>query len=153
MFRALAMLVLGLVSTAVLFGMPAPSVVVPLKEKCSGTVLQVVPGHLSFAGVGQATYFGKYSMVGSSDFDGLGNLFNGEFVSTLSDGSTIDGVLSGTYSPLPSGQIRFDVTVTWLNGTGRLVGVTGQADVVAVLDAVAPGAAFRYEGFGSLLVP
>jgi hypothetical protein len=153
MFRLLAMIVLGLVSTAVLFGSPSPSVVVPLKEKCSGTVLQVAPGHLSFAGIGQASYFGKYSMVGSSDFDNLGNLFNGQFVSTLSDGSTIEGVLSGTYTPLPTGQIRFDVAVTFLNGTGRLVGVTGQADVVAVLDGVAPGAAFEYEGIGNLLVP
>src|SRR5262245_49224927 len=66
---------------------------VPHKEHCTGTLTDVVPGTLFFAGVGRATHFGRYSIEGNNDFDALGNVLNGEFTTTAADGSTI----SGTY--------------------------------------------------------
>jgi hypothetical protein len=126
---------------------------VPLKQKCAGTLTTVVPGHLSYTGAGQANHFGNYAIVGSTDFDQLGNLLNGHDFVIAADGSTIEGSYSGTFTPLPTGQIRFNVTVVWSNGTGRFAGVTGQSDVVAFADGVAPGAAFHYEALGNLIFP
>ena len=126
---------------------------VPLKQKCSGTLTTVVPGHLTYSGAGQANHFGNYAILGSADFDQLGNVLNGHDFVIAADGSTIEGFFAGTFAPLPSGQIRFDVTVVWQNGTGRFAGVTGQSNVVAFADGVAPGAAFQYTGLGSLDFP
>jgi hypothetical protein len=126
---------------------------VPHKERCTGTLTSVVPGTLHFAGTGNATHFGKYTITGSNDFDDEGNVLNGEFTTTTLDGSTITGVYEGTYTPLPDGRIRFDVHVLWIEGTGRLEGVTGEADVVAFLDGVTPGAAFEYVTKGTLTFP
>ena len=150
-------LVTKLVSTAlvplVLVGIASAAVVVPYKERSAGALTDVVPGHLSFAAEGRATYLGLYTMEGSNDFDLAGNVLNGAITLTSRDGSTISGSFAGTYAPLETGQVRFEVIVTWLAGTGRLEGVTGDAAVVAVVDGVAPGAAFRAQGFGNLVLP
>lgn len=129
------------------------SVTVPHREQCSGTLTAVAPGSLSFAGRGVATHFGQYTITGSNDFDDQGNVLNGQFTTVTSDGSSITGNFSGTYTLLSSGQVRFDVIVHWVAGSGRLAGVTGTADVVAILDGVTPGAAFEYETLGALTFP
>jgi hypothetical protein len=126
---------------------------VPHKEHCTGTLTDVVPGTLFFAGQGEATHFGLYTIEGSNDFDADGNVFGGVFTTTAADGSTISGIYAGTYTPLADGKVRFDVHVHWLEGTGRLAGVTGEADTVAILDGVAPGAAFEYVTRGTLTFP
>lgn len=126
---------------------------VPHRERCRGILTSVTPGTLFFAGEGVATHLGRYSIEGSNDFDDQGNVLNGQFTTTAADGSTLSGVYQGTYTPLPDGTVRFDVHVAWLVGTDRLAGVTGQADVVAFLDAVAPGASFEYFTRGFLTFP
>ena len=123
------------------------------REHCRGNAIDVVPGLMTFAGTGTATHFGRYTIVGRHNVDELGNVFNGEFTTTAADGSTISGIHSGTYAPLPSGKIQFNVHVSWLEGTGRLAGVTGEGDVTAVLDAAEPGAAFEYVTRGTLSFP
>jgi len=141
---------------AAFVALPAPAaaeVTVPHFEHCAGTMTALEPGTLFFGGTGHATHFGKYEIVGSNDFDEAGNVLNGEFTTTAADGSTISGIYSGTYTALPSGAIRFDVHVEWLEGTKRLASVTGEADVVAILDALAPGAAFEYVTEGTLTFP
>ena len=112
-----------------------------------------MPGHLSYAGQGLATQFGNYSITGSADFDNFGNIQNGEDTIVTADGATIRAAYSGTFTPLPSGQIRFNVSATWHSGTGRLAGATGHSDVVAFVDGVFPGAAFQYEALGNLVFP
>jgi hypothetical protein len=92
---------------------------VPHKEHRDGTLTDVVSGTLYFAGEGHATHFGHYTIVGSNDFDDLGNVLDGVFTTTAADGSTISESYSGTYTPLPTGQVRFDVHVLWLDGTAR----------------------------------
>lgn len=126
---------------------------VPHRERCAGILTNVAAGKLSFEGQGVGTHFGKYKIVGGNDFDNAGNVLNGEFSTITLDGSTISGIYSGTYTPLASGQVRFDVRVYWLNGTGRLAGVTGEADVVALLDSVSTGAGFEYITRGTLALP
>ena len=126
---------------------------VPHRERCAGTLTNVSTGKLSFTGQGVGTHFGKYTIVGGNDFDNAGNVLNGEFTTITSDGSTISGTYSGTYTPLASGEVRFDVRVRWINGTGRLAGVTGEADVVALLDSVSTGAGFEYITRGTLALP
>jgi hypothetical protein len=134
---------------------------VPHKERCRGTLIDVLPPgpdnplpSLLFAGEGRATHFGKYSIEGSNDFNPLtGEVLNGRFTTTAANGSTISGVYAGTFTPLPDGRTRFDVHVLWLEGTGRLAGVTGAADVVAVLDGTEAGSAFEYVTLGTLTFP
>lgn len=125
----------------------------PHREHASGTLTDVQPGTLFFAGSGLATHFGRYSIEGSNNFDNLGNVNDGVFTTTTADGSTLTGIYFGTYTPLPSGQVRFNVEAQWLEGTGRFEGVTGTGDVVAILDAVAPGAGFEYVTNGTLTFP
>jgi len=150
--RSLATVV-ALIACLCLAGRTSAGPTVPHKEHCTGTLTDVFPGTLFFAGKGTATHFGKYSIEGSNDFDDEGNVLNGEFTTTAADSSTISGIYEGTYTPLPDGSVRFDVHVLWLTGTGRLAGVTGEADVVAFLDGVAPGAAFEYFTRGTLTFP
>jgi hypothetical protein len=151
MFRSLIHLVPCLLAV-VAFAGAANAQSVPYKEKSAGALTTVAPDHVGFAAKGQATHFGLYTIVGGNDLDALGNVLNGQLAVLTADGATIQGVYSGTYTPLPTGEVRFEVSVTWFGGTGRLSGVTGQASVDAMVDAVAPGAGFSAEGFGSLLL-
>ena len=126
---------------------------VPHREHCTGTLTAIVPGTMFFTGIGVATHFGQYSIEGRHDFDALGNILNGEFTSTAADGSTLSGIYSGTYTPLPDGTFSFDVHALWLEGTGRLEGVTGEGDVIATLAGLAPGSAIEYFTDGFLVFP
>jgi hypothetical protein len=126
---------------------------VPHKEHCAGTLTRVEPGKLHFAGEGNATHFGKYSISGSNEFDDQGNVKNGEFTTVAADGATISGDYSGTYTVLADGRIRFDVHVHWTQGTGRLAGVTGEADTTAFLTGLQEGATFTYDTLGTLTFP
>ncbi len=153
MLRSLANL-LVVVMTLGLFAAPAAArPTIPIREHCEGTVTNALPGTLFFAGEGVGSHWGRYSIEASNDFDAQGNITNGEFTTTAADGSTISGIYSGTYSALPSGKIRFDVTAQWLVGTGRLEGVTGVGVVVAILDGVTPGSAAEYDTVGFLVLP
>jgi hypothetical protein len=128
---------------------------VPLLERCEGTVQSFNPmtGVLEFAGKGHATVFGLYTVGGSSaafplsPTDGL--VFGGD-TTTTRDGASIKSQFTGVYAVLDPGQIEFRVTARWGDGTGRLAGVTGEGEVVARLDGLAPGSAFTYETVGTL---
>jgi hypothetical protein len=113
-------------------------------------------GTMKFIAQGNATQMGNYSQVGGHNFtapnaQGVGQVVNGVFTSTAADGSTISGTYSGTYTVLPNNQIRFNVRALWLSGTGRLAGVTGQADVVALMNATT--GTFHYEDSGTWTLP
>jgi hypothetical protein len=153
MLQLLKKRVSTVMAATLLVGLSSATTDVPLREKGVGTVTSVAPGHIAFAGVGTGTHLGKYTELGSNDFDDQGHIFNGQFLITAADGSTISGTYSGTYTPLSSGKIQFNLSVIYVQGTRRLTGVTGQANVIAVLDDLAPGSAFQYEGFGTLVVP
>jgi hypothetical protein len=159
MFRPTSSIGPALLTLVAGLGLAGPAVAqtVPHKERCAGTITTVDlgphGGTLRFAGTGRATHFGHYAITGSNDFDDQGTVLNGQFTTTAADGSTIAGMYAGTYTPLPSGQVRFDVHVCWVTGTGRLAGVTGEANVVAILDGVAPNAAFQYVTDGTLTFP
>src|SRR5262245_40685781 len=152
MFRPVTKLVSTAIATLVLVGVSSALSSVPYRERSAGTLTDVTPGHLSLAGVGRATYFGSYSLQAANDFDEVGNVFNGHVTLTTADDSTITGIYSGSYAPLSSGKVRLEVTVTWTSGTRRLEGLTGEAEVVALVDGVAPGAAFQAQGFGNLVL-
>jgi hypothetical protein len=112
---------------------------VPHKERTSGQAINIVPpdgenpGHLDFVGSGYATHLGNYTETGGHDFYPDGTLF-GEFESTAANGDTISGIYYGTFQVLEGGIGRFDVTAEWLEGTGRLEGITGIGTVVAFMD-------------------
>jgi hypothetical protein len=133
----------------------AQAQIVPLLERCEGTVQSFNPmtGALEFAGKGHATVLGLYTVSGNSSAfplsptDGL--VFGGD-TTTTRDGATIKSQFAGVYTVLESGQIEFRVTARWGDGTGRLAGVTGEGEVVALLNGLAPGSAFTYETIGKL---
>jgi hypothetical protein len=131
----------------------AKPVTLPHKERASGTVTAVAPGFQAFSGSGTATHFGRYTQVGNHNFDEFGNVLNGVFTTTTADGSTISGTYAGTYTLLPSGNVRFDVHPIWVQGTGRLAGVTGEGDVVAILTGVEVGDTFTYKTTATLTFP
>ena len=89
-------------------------------------------------------------IAGGNDHPAPGQVENGELTVITSDGATIQGSYRGTVAPLPEGQLQLNVHVLWFDGTDRLAGVTGEADVVAIIDAPVPGAALRAEGAGFL---
>ncbi len=119
---------------------------VPHKESCDGRLTSVTPITMDFVGTGVATHMGKYHIVGGHLYFPDGTLF-GVFTSTAADGSTISGTYAGTFAPIGGTLFRFDVDVHYLTGTGRLAGVTGSADTVAILD-MATGL-FHYDTDGT----
>jgi hypothetical protein len=141
-------------------GLPngAAAQAVPHKEKAAGTVQSLsfpdagtaVQG---WSGVGNATHMGKYTQVGRHEIDLATGEVNGTFTSTAADGSTISGTYDGTVTEVEPGVFLFEVTAHWLTGTGRLEGVTGEADVVAVVLGVTPGSTFNYSDEGFWILP
>ena len=126
-----------------------------LTGHCEGTVQSLNPEtlELTFAGKGRATVLGLYVVEGNSTAfprSPTNGLIRGGDTSTTKDGSTIKSEFAGVYEVLDSGKIKFRVTARWGEGTGRLTGVTGEAEVVAVLDGLAPGSAFFYDTIGTL---
>lgn len=118
---------------------------VPHKEHAAGVLEDILPpsndhplATMVFVGGGYATHFGVNAIEGSHDFDDAGNVLNCQFATTAAGGATISGTCSGSYSILTDGSVEFELRVFWLEG-GRLDGVTGEADVVALLEGVAPG--------------
>jgi hypothetical protein len=124
---------------------------VPHKESCNGKVAFPAQGVLAFSGQGVATHMGKYAISGGNQITPDGQIRFGTFTSVAADGATITGVYSGTYTNLPNNTVRFDVTVFWQQGTGRLVGVTGQAAVVALVNL--NNNTYHYDTLGTWTFP
>jgi hypothetical protein len=115
-------------------------------ESVDGQTISVIPPsetnpytHMIGAGEGWATQLGHYKETFSHDItapdaEGHGLILHGRFTSTAADGSTITGTYSGTYTLLANNMVRFNVTPVWVEGTGRLAGITGQGTAVAVLN-------------------
>jgi hypothetical protein len=113
-------------------------------------------GTMDWTAAGQATHMGSYTEAGSHNFTapnaaGVGQVLNGTFTSTAEDGSTISGTYFGTYTILPDDMARFNVTALWQRGTGRLAGVTGRAEVVALMEVSA--GTFHFDTNGTWTFP
>jgi hypothetical protein len=133
---------------------------VPHKEKASGVihVSEVLPNSTiavqEWTAVGRATHMGKYTQVGSHKANlATGEIFDGVFVSTAADGSTVFGTFSGTFTINGDGSVSYSVTAIWLGGTGRLAGITGIAEVQALATGAAPGSTFVYVTEGTWTRP
>lgn len=124
---AFAATMLSLVTTALSAGD------VPHFENAIGQVIFQNNVRQEFVATGHGTHIGQYTQVGGHNFYPDGTL-EGEFTSTSSDGATISGTYFGTFAPIGGGLFEFDVTAVWLDGTGRLEGVTGIGEVKAILD-------------------
>ncbi len=131
---------------------------VPHKETCDGQLTSVIPptpenplGTMTGIGRGNATHVGLYTFRGGHNFTADGRILNGRFVNTAADGSTVSGTYAGTFTPIAPNVFRFNVGVLYLRGTGRLAGVTGSGNVVAVVN-VATGQ-FHYETLATLTLP
>jgi hypothetical protein len=131
---------------------------VPHKEKAVGTINSLSfpdPGTAvqEWSGEGEATQMGRYTQSGSHSIDLTTGEVIGGFTSTAADGSTISGVYDGTVTEIDPGVFLFDVTAHWLTGTGRLEGITGQANVLAVVLGIDAGSTFHYSDEGYWILP
>jgi hypothetical protein len=135
------------------------SVIATHRESVDGQITLTVPptaadplGRQEFAGAGFGTHLGRYTESGGHQFtapneDGVGLVLNGRFTSVAADGATLSGTYFGTYTAQADGRVRFEVTAVYQGGTGRLSGVTGRADAVAVVQA---DGALHFDTLGSL---
>jgi hypothetical protein len=131
---------------------------VPAQGSADGQViLQINPtpdnpvGVQVYEAAGQSTLLGRYTQRGITFFTADGDV-TGSFVMTAADGSTVSGSYSGTVAPIPgTTDFEFNVKVVFESGTGRLAGITGGADVVAVLDGQT--GAFHYDFSGDWIRP
>ena len=84
---------------------------------------------------GTSTLVGRFKSEGITYFT-LDGMVSGVLFVTAADGSTISHTYVGSFAPVDATTFEFNVVQTWGDGTGRLEGVTGQADATALLDAV-----------------
>jgi hypothetical protein len=128
---------------------------IPYKARAKGVAIMTAPGKIEFQAEGRATHLGRYTDAGRHDFaftsPTQGVITNGSFTTTAANGATISGTHSGTFEVISPTLIRFNVTVQWQKGTGRLRGVTGTAEVVAVWDITT--GEFHYDKTGTWTRP
>lgn len=133
---------------------PAAAQRVPHREVARGHITAFNPttplATQEFAAQGLASTMGFYSIEGGHQLNlATGEVIGGTFTSTTRDGSTISGTYSGTFRQLQPDLFQFEVRVLWLHGTGRLAGITGEADVLAFTSGATPGSSVVYftDGF------
>ena len=127
---------LGLLSVVACLSLadPAQAETVPHKERSTGQIYSDTGSRQDWVAQGTGTHFGKYTESGYHNYAPDGSL-SGAFTVTTADGSTISGTYEGSFFPIGDGFFQFEVTVQWLEGTGRLEGVTGSGSASAILDA------------------
>ena len=144
MFRPL---LLGVVATLGLSG-TASAQTIPHKEASAGQLTNVTATQMDWTTTGHGTHYGKYTEVGSHLYFPDGTLY-GVFTVTAADGSTMSGTYEGTFAPIGGGLFLFEVDVYWLEGTGRLEGVTGSGSATAILDGATGAVVVQAEGLWS----
>jgi hypothetical protein len=140
----------GFVLTCIaILGLAGPATggpTVPHRESTDGQLTSSINptatnplGSQTWVAKGKATHMGNYSEVGGHNFTapnalGVGLILYGKFSSTAADGATISGTYSGTYTLLANNMVQYTVTPIYVQGTGRLAGVTGKGTAVALLN-------------------
>jgi hypothetical protein len=155
MLLSLRTLALGLIVVAGLGLQNAAQAerVIPATGSVEGQIIfQVLPtpeqpvGIQVYDATGTGTFIGKHVNRGVTFFTADGDVF-GVFQVTAADGSTVSGSYVGSFAPIPgTPDVEFVVEVTWESGTGRLEGVSGGCDVVAVVEGLTGVLTYDYEG-------
>jgi hypothetical protein len=113
----------------------------------------------SLAGTGVATQLGRFTMTGTETLtvtsvkNGVasGPVSDGTFTLTAADRSTVSGTFNGTFTiNLTTGARKLLLSVQVKQGTGRLLGVTGQTTTTVISDAAGN---FTYKSVGTLTFP
>jgi len=151
---AVTVMVLGVLACA----SPAQGETVPYKEKGAGHIDALYFPSPTIAvqewsGGGLATHLGKYTQSGIHAIDLTTGAISGHFTTIAADGATLTGHYDGYIVLNADGSVGYFVTAHWDVGTGRLAGVTGIGDVVAIADSAFPGAAYSYVTDGELQFP
>jgi predicted TIM-barrel enzyme len=124
---------------------------VPHRESVDGQVTNLTASRLDWVAQGKATHLGLFTVVAGHDYTPLtissGIVTNGTFKDTAADGSTISGAYTGKYAFISNTLVRFEIQISYCNGTGRLAGVTGTAAAVSILDVTS--GQFHYEAVGT----
>jgi len=135
MFRNLfrvGFVVLGVVACLGLTG-SAQAQTVPHKEKSNGQIIGDDGSRMDWVAEGTGTHYGRYTEQGYHFYSADGSLA-GVFTVTAADGSTMSGTYEGSFAPIGGGFFQFEVSVRWLEGTGRFEGITGSGTASATLD-------------------
>ena len=137
---------------------PAAAQTIPHFESCDGQLTSITapkgmtPGTMTGVGQGTATTMGKYQFMAAHNFTNDGKILNGKGFNIAADGATIKTRYSGTFGPTNVANVVWiKVRAEYYDGTGRLAGVTGVADVVATLN-FATGL-FHYDTAGTWKLP
>jgi hypothetical protein len=123
---------------------------VPYKEMSEGRLTLVTDTIMEWEAEGVGTHIGRYTEAGFHFYFDDGTLF-GSYTHTAADGSTATGVFAGTFGPIGGGLVGFTVDAEWIDGTGRLDGLTGTALATAVLDPAT--GIFHAEAKGTWILP
>jgi hypothetical protein len=127
-------------------GNPATATkLLPMKETYTATggagASQACGGRLliSLAGGGQATHVGRYTVTNFHCLDFATGIFtDGAFTKVAANGDLLRGEYTGFSRPLPAGddhcvlRFRLDTSLRFTGGTGRFIGATGQATLIAL---------------------
>lgn len=152
----------GVILTAVALCAPAMTQAGPTKfyqDHVKGVATTAPTGDptvftVRLTGTGEATHLGTFTMSGAETLkftSPTGGIVSGGTVTyTRVDGSTLSGTFAGSFTLLPTGGRKLVLFITSTQGTGRLLGVTGQATAIVIAD---PAGNFTYKSVGTLTFP
>lgn len=90
---------------------------------------------------------GKMTVSGVQDINAAAGTQAGERTFTARNGDVLRAVHAGTSGPVAPGVIGFSATITFVGGTGRFAGATGEAHVTGTATIATRTAVFEMEGW------
>ena len=91
--------------------------------------------------------FGKMTVVGVQEINFAAGTQSGERTFTARNGDVLRAVHTGTSAPGAPGTVNFSATMTFVGGTGRFAGVSGEARASGMATLATTSASFRLEGW------
>ena len=131
--------VLPVLAALALLEPTAAEVQVPFTARLSGssefTFLSATEVLEDYSGRGQATHLGRLTAELRHIIDlTTTEVLDGTLTLTAANGDIVAGSYSGRGEPLASGLIRFEGTFTIESGTGRFSDVTGEGEMLGLID-------------------
>jgi hypothetical protein len=98
-------------------------------------------------GTCQFTPFGPMTVAGTQEINLAAGTQSGERTFTARNGDVLRAVHTGTSAPGAPGTVNFSATMTFVGGTGRFAGATGEARASGTATVATTSASFKLEGW------
>lgn len=98
-------------------------------------------------GTCQFTPFGPMNVAGVQEINFAAGTQSGERTFTARNGDVLRAVHVGTSAPGAPGTVNFSATLTFVGGTGRFAGVSGEARANGTATMATTTASFELEGW------